>query len=79
MPSHDLVHKAAFLVHMATRMRQLRKDKRLTQAEFAQLVGVDRSELSRYETGQQLPSLLMFVRICRALGVAPDFFLEGAS
>ena len=45
------------MVEFATRLRQLRKDKHLTQAQVASRIGVTPSMVSSYETDIRLPSL----------------------
>lgn len=77
MPSRELVHKAAFYSHLATRIKALRVERGLTQQATADLADLDRAELSRYETGQQLPNLATFWRLCRAFGVDPNYFFRG--
>ena len=45
----------AQMVDFSQRLKQLRKDKHLTQAQVAQLVGVTPSMVSSYETDIRLP------------------------
>ena len=46
-----------------------RKTLGLTQAEFAERIGADIVTVSRFERGNNLPSLLRLERIANALGV----------
>jgi len=39
----------------------------MTQTRLAELLGKDRSEISRYETGDRMPSLPLIVRACALL------------
>jgi putative transcriptional regulator len=54
------------------RIRELRKKKRLKQADLAEKVGIFQSELSEIETGVRKPSVYLAKRIARALGVSLD-------
>lgn len=57
------------------RIRFLRGD--LSQAEFAERVGVSRAALANYETGRTIPSPQVMGDIARAGGVAADFLQSG--
>jgi putative transcriptional regulator len=50
----------------------------LTQAELAELAGVTRRSINAIETGRMVPSVLLALRIARALGVSVEtvFALE---
>ena len=77
MPSRELLHRAAFYSHMAGRFKALRAVRGLTQQALADLSQTDRAELSRYENGEQMPSLATFHRLCQALGVDSNYFFRG--
>ena len=62
---------------MAERFKALRVARELTQQELADKAQLDRAELSRYETGQQLPNLGTFYRLCKELGVDSNYFFRG--
>jgi len=51
------------------RIRELRKTERLSQEEFASLLGVKRGYISTLETYRNEPSEQLVLNICRALGV----------
>ncbi len=44
----------------------------LTQADLAGLAGVTRRSVNAIETGRMVPSIVLALRIARALGVAVD-------
>lgn len=46
-----------------------------TRTELAAVSGVEISNLQRYETGRQLPSLATLVRIADALGIDPGLLV----
>ena len=49
-----------------------RRRKRLTQAQLALLVGVDRSHISAVELGRVGVSLDLIFKLCNALDIAPQ-------
>ena len=44
----------------------------LTQAELAALAGVTRKSVNAIETGRMVPSVLLALKLARALGVSID-------
>ena len=50
-------------------LKQARKTKKITQEQLAEMIGVERSVLTRYETGAIEISMKNFVKICDALGL----------
>ena len=63
------------MVEFATRLRQLRRDKHLTQAQVASRIGVTPSMVSSYETDIRLPSYEVMMRIADVFGVTVDYML----
>ena len=63
------------MVGLATRLRQLRLEKKLTQQQAANAVGVSRSVISGYETELRLPSLDILVSLAHLYGVTTDYLL----
>jgi transcriptional regulator with XRE-family HTH domain len=63
------------MVDFSQRLRQLRKDKHLTQAQVARRIGVTPSMVSSYETDIRLPSYDVLVRIADVFGVTVDYLL----
>lgn len=53
-------------------IRELRKEKNLTQAEFAKAVGIGVSSVSAYESGRAKPSGTVLAKIHFLYGVAID-------
>lgn len=61
------------------RLRQLRKERNLTQAELARQIGIQQSDLSRMEKGEYRVSLDNLVKILAALDLQiADFFADRA-
>jgi transcriptional regulator with XRE-family HTH domain len=61
------------------RMRQLRRQKNMSQLELATAVGVHFTQIGRYERGESQPSAEVFARIATTLGVSTDYLIEGTS
>lgn len=59
-------------VHFPARLRQLRVERQLTQAELARRLNVERSLVSNYEHGVSLPPLPMLEKLARVLEVSLD-------
>lgn len=56
-------------------VRQLRNEKNLSQKQLAQRIGVDKSTVALYESGERLPSLSRLVSLSYVLGVTTDYLL----
>ena len=63
------------MVDFSQRLKQLRKDKHMTQAQVAKRIGVTASMVSSYETDIRLPSYEVIVRIADLFGVTVDYLL----
>jgi transcriptional regulator with XRE-family HTH domain len=48
--------------------KELRRQRRITQADLARLSGVAKSDISRFENGLQAPTTRTIDRIVKALG-----------
>lgn len=75
LPVHCEKRMVPKMVDFSQRLKQLRKDKHLTQAQVAQLVGVTPSMISSYETDIRLPSYEVMVRLADVFGVTVDYLL----
>lgn len=56
---------------------ELRKEKGMTQAELAQLLGVTNKAVSKWETGEAMPETALLVPISRIFDVSVDELLDG--
>ena len=63
------------MVDFSQKLKQLRKDKHLTQAQVAERIGVTASMVSSYETDIRLPSYEVMLRIADIFGVSVDYLL----
>jgi transcriptional regulator with XRE-family HTH domain len=62
---------------LASRLKQVRKDKELSQQQLANLSSVHISNIGRYERGDAQPSAEVLNRIAGVLEVSPDFLING--
>lgn len=63
----------------ARRLRQLRKQRDLSQTELGKLVDLHYTHIGRYERGASRPSADAARRLADALGVSTDYLMEGAT
>lgn len=61
---------------MQTNLRKLRKERRLTQSELQAAVGVGRTLISKYETGERVPPVDVLVALADYYGVSVDYILR---
>ena len=57
------------------RLRQLRTNKKLTQKDVAEFLGVDRTTYVKYETGASEPNFDTLQRLATFFGVSTDYLL----
>lgn len=58
-------------------LAEKRKEKSLTQAQLAELLGVSDRSVSRWENGVTMPDVSLFQPLCAALDMTLDEFLSG--
>ena len=63
------------MVDFSQRLKKLRVDKHLTQAQVAKRVGVTASMVSSYETDIRLPSYDVMLRLADLFGVSVVYLL----
>ena len=61
------------------RITQARKTRRLSQANFAERLGVTRSACSHWETGRAKPSTKHIEKIAKLLGIDANWLISGVS
>ena len=61
------------------RIKDLRKQKSMSQGELADKVGISYAQIGRYETKGAQPPAETLKKIADALGVSPDFLIYGTS
>jgi transcriptional regulator with XRE-family HTH domain len=65
--------------NLGDRIKDLRKQKNLSQSELADKVGISYAQIGRYETKGAQPPAETLKQIADALGVSPDFLIYGTS
>lgn len=70
--------KAPMPEGFAERLRELRKQKGLSQTELGERVEIHYTHIGRYERGVSRPAADTLKRLADALGVSGDYLLEGA-
>lgn len=62
---------------MGTRIANRRKQLDIKQNVLAEMVEISNNYLSGIECGKENPSLEVFIKLCNALQVTPDYLLLG--
>lgn len=62
-------------MQIAKKIRELRKEKGWSQAEFGQRIGVTQRHVSSWENGANVPSAETLVRLSEVLRVSIDYLL----
>ena len=60
-----------------SRMKLLRKKRKLNQTEMGQLLGLHYIHIGRYENGKSVPTVEQLARISRKLNVTVDWLVFG--
>ena len=63
------------MVDFGKRLRELRKEKKLTQKQLGKMIGVQDSVISFYELGDRMPSPEIIVKLAKALHVSADYLM----
>lgn len=61
-------------MNAAQRLKQLREDRSLSQADLAEVSGIPQSNISRYERGIDIPAPNL-IKLASALQVTADYLL----
>ena len=59
-------------IHMGEKIRQLRKEKNISQEVLAQVLGVSFQAVSKWETGAAFPDITLIPAIAAFFGVSTD-------
>lgn len=62
---------------LGDKIKKLRNDKGMSQAEFAKAIGISRSYLSEIENGKKNPATATLNKIIKAFKLRKDYFEEG--
>ena len=58
------------------RLKELRYQHKRTQIDLAELLGVNRTTISKLELGQQQPNAMQLLKLSNYFNVSVDFLLE---
>ena len=59
------------------RIAKLRTERGMSQQQLAQMLGVKRSVISYYESGDRLPSFDVLIMLSKVFSVTTDYLLKG--
>jgi transcriptional regulator with XRE-family HTH domain len=60
---------------IAERIKELRQERRLTQAELAKKIGLTRAGVNSWESSMSLPSIRYLVELAKFFHVSTDYML----
>lgn len=63
------------MVNFGDKLKELRKERKLTQKQLADQVGVTVSTISSYESGSRYPSYDVLISLSRIFHVSTDYLL----
>lgn len=63
-------------MNFGEKLKQLRNGQKLTQQQLAERIGVAKSVVSYYESGDRYPSYDVLVKIARIFHVTTDYLLD---
>ena len=64
------MEKDKFLIQLGSRIREIRKQKGMTQEHLSNVSDIEKANLSRIESGSTNPTVLTLHKICNAFGVS---------
>jgi transcriptional regulator with XRE-family HTH domain len=64
-------------VQLPERIKEIRKASKMSQVKFANFLGVDRSHISKLETGAATPSAALIKLICKFFSINEDWLKNG--
>ena len=63
-------------MYVLPRIKEIRKEKNLSQGQIAKKIGMEQTQYSRYERGENEIKVNVLIEICKALNVSADYILE---
>ena len=61
---------------LGERLKALRTSKKMSQKELAERIGIAKSVISFYESGDRFPSYDVLIKIARIFNVTTDYLLD---
>lgn len=62
-------------MYVLPRIKEVRKARGMTQAKLASKIGMEQTQYSRYERGENEIKVNVLIDICKALRVSSDYIL----
>ena len=62
--------------NLGKRIKEVRVDRGLTGEKLSEMCSINATYLRQIEGGVKMPSLPVFVDICKALRISPDYLLQ---
>ena len=62
-------------MYVLPRIREIRKEKGYTQSKIAKEIGMEQTQYSRYERGENEIKVNVLIDICKSLKVSSDYLL----
>lgn len=63
-------------MNFGEKLKQLRKSQKMTQQQLAERLGVAKSVVSYYESGDRYPSYDVMIKIAKTFHVTSDYLLD---
>lgn len=61
---------------LGKRINEVRKDRGITGDKLSEMCNINATYLRQIEGGVKMPSLPVFIDICKALRISPDYLLQ---
>lgn len=61
---------------LGKRINEIRKDRHFTAEQLSELCNINATYLRQIESGLKIPSLSVFISLCNALHISPDYLLQ---
>lgn len=65
-------------MNLSNKILKLRKQNNLSQEQLAEILGISRQSISKWESGQSIPELDKIVQISEIFGVSTDYLLKNS-
>lgn len=62
-------------ISLADKLKNLRKNKKITQTELGKAIGMSSSVITHYELGDRVPSYEVLIKLAYFYGVTTDYLL----
>lgn len=72
--SFSLINESSLLRDIGSLVRKLRKEKGLSGIDLAVELSISQQQISRYESGKSIMSIVMFLKICVVFNITPNEF-----